>query len=564
MSLVPRLSSAEWVTYCLLAAVLAVVNVYATLLTGWAAGGSIIAVLGSMLALGVIGRRPSRDSLNLGQTIASAGATIGFAASAYAAVRMAAPDFEASPPLLLAMFAGLAAVATLLAASVRRAMVRHHYPSGTACAVIQRTVLEDGDAARRPVRLLALWGAISGAITIPTKIALSKGGPALLGSVPLGTLRGAPIAIATDPLLIGIGVIAGPRVGVGLLIGGLLAPTVIAPTLLDSGVGPAAIGDWLTWLALSALTAPTFAAMAFGRMFRAPHHAPPGFHPRDAGTRIPARAYGALAVLGVGLGFVATTAAFDMPWYVAAGGIALSMPLAVMNARVMADTDVNPVFLSVILLMSVCAWTTSPAAAVLTGLAIVVSIVAGISGDLLQDYRTGYLLGANASHQTAVQLVGAAVGVAVAVPLVLVLDAAVGFGASGLPSPGPRIYAVMASGLAGGASAHDGLTVTIAVVSLAGSAYAFLCAWPRTRAWMPSIFGMGMGLLLPFEMSAAICLGALIRAAITGLRPQLAEDTTLAGSAAFASSALVGVVVVLITLAMERAGLTWFFMAPLG
>ena len=561
MSVFPRLSLAEWVTYCLLAAALAVANVYTTLLTGWGAGGSILAVLGAVLVMRV---RPSRDSLNLGQTIASAGAAIGFAAAAYAALRMGAPQFDPSGPLLFAMFAGLVGVGTVLGAAARRYMVRYRYPTGTACAVIQRTVMSDGEAAKRPVRLLAIWGAMSAALTIPAKISLKQGGEAILSALPLGTLRGTPIAISTDPLMLGIGAIVGPRVGVGLVIGGLLGPLFIAPALIDGGVAPPEIGNWMTWLALAALTAPTFAALAFGHLFRTPHDAPEGFEPGDAATSVPTRALAIVAGLGSLIAVVAATVLFNLPWYISLAAVALSLVLAIMNGRVMADTDINPVLLSVILLMTLCAMAVTSSVVMLIGLALIVSVIAGVSVDLLQDYRTGYLLGANSTHQTSAQFVGAAVGVLVAVPFVLILDSVMGFGEGGLPAPGPRIYAGMAMGLSGGASLSDGLIAAVALVSLGGSVYAFFAAWPVTRKWVPSIFGVGMGLLLPIDMSLAILLGALIRVGVTAFAPRLEKDTTIAGSAVFAAAALVGVIVVLVTIALKKAGVDLFYMAAQG
>lgn len=559
MTLLPRLSLAEWATYCLLAAALAVANVYTTLLTGWGAGGSILAVLGAVL---VLRARASRDSLNLGQTIASAGASVGFAAAAYAALRMGAPALEPSGPLLVVMFAGLVGVGTVVGAAVRRYMVRYAFPTGTACAVIQRTVTGEGEEARRPVRLLALWGAISAVLTLPTKITLTRGGGALVGALPLGTVRGVPLELGADPLLYGIGAIVGPRVGIGLATGGLLGALVVAPALLDGGVAEPEIGNWMTWLALAALTAPSFATLAFGHMFRVPHDAPQGFEPGDAATSVPTRALAAVAALGTLIAVVAATMLFDLPWYVAVAALALSAVLTVMNGRVMADTDINPVLLSVVVLMTLCAMAVTSSVVMLIGLALIVSAVAGVGVDLMQDYRTGYLLGANSTHQTSAQLVGAIVGVVVAVPFVLVLDSVIGFGEHGLPAPGPRIYTGMAMGLSGGASLGDGLVAAVALVSLGGSVWAFFASWPATRKWMPSLFGIGMGLLLPLQMSLAILLGGLLRAAVVALAPRYERDVTIAGSAVFAAAALVGVLVVLATILMNRAGVDWFFMPP--
>jgi hypothetical protein len=71
-----RFSLRTWLTFFVLALLMGLNNVYSTLLTGWGDGGSIVAVILCLLLL------PSRDAnirnYNLGQTIASAGGSVGF------------------------------------------------------------------------------------------------------------------------------------------------------------------------------------------------------------------------------------------------------------------------------------------------------------------------------------------------------------------------------------------------------------------------------------------------------------------------------------------------------
>ena len=73
----------------------------------------------------------------------------------------------------------------------------------------------------------------------------------------------------------------------------------------------------------------------------------------------------------------------------------------------------------------------------------------------------------------------------------------------------------MATAFAGGASLSDGLLLAIVAVSLGGSGLAALCVWPVTAPYMPSLFGLGLGLLLPFEMCAAIFVGGMLKWATT-------------------------------------------------
>lgn len=572
----PRLSIAEWGTFAILAAMLAVTNIYTTLLTGWGDGGSIIAVLAAVAVLGAIQRRkPGIETLNLGQTMASAGGSVGFAVSFYAAVKMVNPEFLANEWLFMLMFVGMGIVGTFVGSSVRRYMVGYFFPSGTACAVIQRTVTGTGEEAARPVRLLALWSAISGLLTIPTKITLTKGKAALLHGIPLGYKN---LSIGLEPLLYGIGLVVGPRIGLGMLIGALAGQFVILPQVKSAGIDPSMHTTWVRWTAIAVLTIPTFAAILFAYFFRTPAIVPPGFTPGKTQYGPPPSrmfVYGALGLVGVLLTAIGAHQLFGVSWVLTVLTIAVSWPLCVMNGRVTGETDINPVRLVAIVLLTLFATLVSGGAVALLGIAIIGGTLAGMAVDMMQDFRTGYLVNANPSHQTTVQVFGTIAGALVAVPFIFFIDSKIGFGpGTSLPAPGAQIWSAMAQAFTGGAKLSQGLITLIVIVSIVGSGYAFLTVWPRSGAYMPSLFGMGIALLLPFEMSAAIFLGSMMKWGVSVLYQRGKEaaarrvavqeagnDTMLVGSAIFAASAVISVLVVLLTELMAKLKLDWFFLA---
>ena len=95
----PRLSPSEWLVFAILAGVISAANIYTTLLIGWGDTGSIVAVLAAVLLLGLVGRtRPSVYTLNLGQTMVSAGGSVGFAVASYAAIHIVRPGVGARTP----------------------------------------------------------------------------------------------------------------------------------------------------------------------------------------------------------------------------------------------------------------------------------------------------------------------------------------------------------------------------------------------------------------------------------------------------------------------------------
>jgi uncharacterized oligopeptide transporter (OPT) family protein len=573
----PRLGVAEWAVFALLAALLAVINIYSTLLIGWGDTGSIIAVLGSVALLGAVTRRQiSIQAINLGQTMASAGGSVGFAVSFYAALKLVDPTFDPNPVALTAMFAGVGLVGTIIGASVRTYMVRYYFPSGTACAVIQKTVTAAGSAeARRPLRLMALWGAVAGAVAVGTSISLKKGGAALIKA---SWFQYDKIGVAPDPLYYGIGIVVGPRVGIGLLIGGII-PLLGLPQLLAGLEIPAeSAGDWQRWFAISVLTLPTFATILFAYVFRTPAIVPPGFSPgavRYAPPRTRNVLFVALATAGLALVAVTAQGLFDLPFHLTILTAALAWPLCVMNGRVAGETDINPVRLVAIVLLTAFAYLVAGNVVALLGIAIIGGSLAAMAVDMMQDYRTGYLINANHSHQTSVQFVGTVVGALVAVPFILLLDHQLGFGPeTSLPAPGSQVWAAVAQAFTGGFEFTRPLVIAVVAVSLGGAGYAFLTVWPKSAALMPSIFGIGIGMLLPFSSCAAIFVGGMIKWAVSvayrkgkkgdereDAGQRAGNDTLLIGASIFAAAAVVSVLLIILTTLLGWSGLDLFHLA---
>ena len=558
----PRLHWAEWLVFALIAAGLSVTNIYTTLLTGWGDGGSIIAVIVSVLLLRVVLRNKQLtvDTLNIGQTLASAGGSVGFAVCAYAGVKMIDPKLQVSPGMMVLLFVAMGILGTVVGTSVRKIMVGYFFPSGTACAVMQKTVTGEGKEAKRPISLLSIFGGLAALITIPTKIAAKRGGHAIISDIKFGKGLG----LSLDPLLFGIGIVVGPRIGLGMMIGALASPFLLIPMLKSSGVSPKLFGDWVKWMAIAVLTVPTFATIGFAYLFRSEPSQPAGFTPGATEYEKPVAYKAVLGVLfAIGTLVTAFTIQklFYVPWYLTFLTVGLSWPLCIMNGRVTGDTDINPVRLVAIVLLTAFAFFVmgkANSAMILMGMAIIGGTLAGMGVDMMQDLRTGYLVDANPYHQTTAQIFGSVVGALVAVPFILYLEKSVGFGPkTPLKAPGAQIWSAMAKAFAGDFTFSSTLIVAIVVVSIVCSGLAFLTVWPKTAPYMPSLFGIGLGLLLPFSMCFAIFLGGLIKWVVTLVYTNgkkgdekveklhdAGNDTMLVGSSVFAASAIISVLVV--------------------
>jgi len=364
----------------------------------------------------------------------------------------------------------------------------------------------------------------------------------------------------------GIGLVVGPRIGLGMIIGALLPLLWIEPMLATGDGSPhpfGSLGDWKRWIAIAVLTLPTFATIVFAYLYRVSVPTPPGFTP-GATTYTPPAArrtlYATLAILGLGLAAMSGQIVFGLPWVATIATVALAFPLSIVNGRVTGDTDINPVRLVAIVLISAFFWLVAKDAAVLLGMAVVGATVASVAVDMMTDMRTGHLLDQDSGHQSFVQVAGVCVGAVVAVPVLSLLVAKFGIGeGTVLSAPGSQVWAAMAKAMAGGVSFSDELVTAIAATSAVGVLYAWLTIWPRSARFMPSLFGIGIGLLLTLDIAMAMFLGGAIKGIATYLytmdrsgeerdaaRRRAGDDTMVVGASIFAAAAVLSIGLVLL------------------
>lgn len=228
---------------------------------------------------------------------------------------------------------------------------------------------------------------------------------------------------------------------------------------------------------------------------------------------------------GVGLGVVASLVCMLGTW------VAVSMA-----AQAVGDTGIDPmeIFAVIVLLAARALVGLGGAQAFL--LAAVVAVACGLAGDLINDFKAGYLLRTSPRAQWAGAAVGAFVGAGVAVAVLFVIAGAYGTGAFGA---GQEFLAAQASTVA-------------AMVSGVASMPAFVCGLlvgcVLYLLGVPSMM-LGLGVYLPFYMSAAAAVGALARLVCERVRPGVAEGSGMVvASGVLGGEAVVGVLVAIVAL----------------
>lgn len=546
------LTPTTWFTFFALSLLLGLTNIYSTLLTGWGDGGSIVAVILCLLFLSKSQR--NIINYNLGQTMASAGGSVGFCVAIVAAIyyHQAHQGTPWQPSLwrLSLLVMALSLIGVILAIPFRGYTVKWFFPSAVACGTILRAVTSESKEERqRTAKIMGVSGLISALFTLPTKAAFRPGGGVLLKN--FDWIPHFPISL--DPLLYGIGMVVGPRIGLSLLIGGSIGALWLTPKLTAAGLQTE---DYLRWIAVGFMTLPAFSSLLFSFIFKKKHHLPAGFHPKNEVEKLTTpqtAAITAIFLVSLLIAIWMMKSLFDVSWYYVVASVAIAAPACFALGKAASETDINPVRLLAIALLFAFSIFEQHNPVALLSLGICGAIFAAVAVDLLYDLRTGYLIRANPKDQIFVQLLGVIPVSFFSVYFLQMLSSRFGFGEGKyFPAPGAVVWSTMADAFSLGANAIDpSIWMAAGLATLIGIALTFFENWKHTAAWAPSSFAIGISLLLPFPTCAAIFLGSLLRfILLRWMKSKNAEEEVFqAGSAIFAASALAGIVaVVLISL----------------
>ncbi|MEO5339785.1 MAG: OPT/YSL family transporter [Magnetococcus sp. MYC-9] len=505
--------------------------IYSALKLGFAISGSAMAALIGYVALRGRSWRGTIIENNLNQTIASAIITAGsgvvFTLPTLFLLQSSGTVAQFSPWPLLAAGIGGAFLGIVLIIPLRKKMIevdRLRFPTGTAVA----TILRSGSAGAAKVRLLAIGCAIgagwkvcmlSGWLTWPgwiegDELSLSFGLlPAWLS-----------VSLYLSPMTFASGLLAG-RGGLAFFLGGVVAWWLIAPLVVGAGwTTPGLSGsEQLSFVYDSALR-PLGIGMLIGAAIMAmllsmpiiltalralSHAVPAGGAARGAGRTelsgwvLLAGLAGAILLL-----FLAAWTTADVPlWRALAATLVGTFWLGIAGlivAQATGMTDISPMsgmtLVSVVLMMALLDG--QVVAALSMGIAISVAI--GQSADMMQDLKTGYLVGSRPAQQQLLEFAVSWLGVVVAFGVMYALWRG-GVGGSHGFGPGSALPAPQASALAGVIEAVQNRQIPLDKFILGGLAGLIL-------EWTP-VGGLGimagLAMYLPFSVTLTYGLGCL-------------------------------------------------------
>ncbi len=555
-------------TGMVLGALLTPCNVYSGLKIGWSFNMSIAA---GLLAAGfwrtmqgVAGTRPlGLLENNINQTAASSSANI-ISAGLVAPI----PALTLLTGVTLGWHAlafwvlAVSLLGVVVAASIRRQMIvveQLRFPAGVATAETMTRIHAQSPGTSARLRVLVAAAALSAAVKGVSEFAAAVPRPALPLVFPsFGALRGgvpaSSLGFSFEPslLMIGFGAIIGLRAGLSLLLGAIVAWGLLAPVVLGLGWAEAGapgtvwfepLVAWLLWpgvtlLVVSALV--SLALLLWGMASRA------GTFRRGALGRLDAR-YPLATAAAAALVTAAGVAVFGLSPWDALLAVALSYVLAIVAARVTGETGITPIgALGKITQLTFAVVTPGS----LTANLMTANITGGAAGqcaDLLQDLKTGHLIGATPRHQIVAQTFGVLAGslVGTLVYLVLIPDPRAMLLTPEWPAPAVATWKAVAEVLSAGLHAlPEGAAPAMAIAAALGlaSGIAERRLRPEIVARLPSAPALGLAFVIPASISFALFLGALGAAVLARLAPGWARRHTIALAAGLvAGESLMGV-----------------------
>lgn len=553
-------------------------NAYLGLRVGMTVSASIPAAVMTVAAFHLLRTRGTLLEANMSQTVASASTSLAtgtiFTIPALFLWGVVPPYWQVVVLAFLGGLLGLAAMIPLRRILIVKAHGELPYPEGTACAeVLRATATERGSTASGSTwifRGIAVGAAVKVLISLAYVI------PAEIGMA-LPVLPKAELALEIAPALIGVGYILGYRQSAVCVAGALISALTITPLIAWMGAGLSApmypetarlVTDmdagaiWSRYVRYVGAGAVATAGIltvlrglpAMAGAFTAVARGVQGGGARVTGESgridrdLPASfVFGGVATVVLVAGLVPGVFAGEMSAVqraVLAGGVGVFGVLFVaVAARIVGIVGVSSQPTSGIALVTLlgtasvfaaAGWVDADARAGVLTVGTIVAIAASKAGDISQDLKTGWLVGATPARQQLGQLIGAAFACWAVAATVMLLGTAYEFGSQEIPAPQATLMKTIIEGVLSGELPWD-LVLTGAGLAIG----AMLCG--------VSGLAFAIGVYLPLATMAPLYVGGCVRALVERRRGPLAEGDSdpgvLAASGLVAGEGLAGVLV---------------------
>jgi uncharacterized oligopeptide transporter (OPT) family protein len=502
---------------------LAAANVYAGLKLGVVDAGGTTIILAAFALFGAGRRRFSPRETVVSQVSGSSAASMALTAGLVGPIPALAMSARTVAPAAIVLWGcALAVLGTLLAVPFRRTFLEAKklpFPSARAAGEVIVKLFADGSGGRRAVWVLAASAAGAAAVTVARDQLHWLPGqwlaPLAVSGVPAAALL---IGLSASPLVVGVGVLVGARVGLSMLLGAGLAWLVAAPALVARGVAAAGYEHLVTWTlwpgaALMVAASLTSLLLGAGDLVRA-WRAAPAAGPTAAPWVRPALIASALAVVAVGW------LAFAVHPLHALFAVALGAAFSIAGMQATGETDNTPSGPLGGLTQGLVGLSAPGEVGTPLHAGGVVNGAVTHSSQMLAAWKTGELVGSAPRRLLVAQLAGVATGALAAVVGYWLVQEAYGIGTEAMPSPAALTWKATADAVAHGT---EGMPPGAPLAALVGAAAGVLLTLgerrERLRRLLPSAVAIGIGFILPAMISTTLALSAIAFALVARRAP---------------------------------------------
>ena len=560
----------------LLGIIFGAANAYLGLRVGMTVSASIPAAVMTVALFKLFGTGGSILEANLSQTIGSASTSLAsgtiFTIPALFLWGVAPPYLQVVALCFLGAVLGLCAMIPLRRLLIVDAHDELPFPEGTACAQVLRATAAGASGSVWIFRGMALGAGIKLVVSLLFLVSTEV-------RAALPVLPKAELAVELAPALLAVGFILGYRQSAVIVAGSIVSSLALIPLIAWLGASMSAPLYPETKLLISQMDAgqiwsryvryigagavatagiitvmrslPTMVG-AMAAVARGMKRAGPGVS-GPTGLRTERDLPGSFVIAGIGLVILTSAAvpgifAGDMGFaqrVVCAAGVGLFGVLFVaVAARIVGIVGVSSqptsgitlvTLLGVASVFAAAGWNDIGARAAVLTVGTIVAIAASKAGDISQDLKTGYLVGATPARQQLGQLIGAGFACWAVAGTVLLLGGAYQFGSKEIPAPQATLMKTIIEGVLSG-ELPWGIVLTGVGISLSS----ILCG--------VSGLAFAIGVYLPLSSMAPIYVGGCVRALVLRGAPapsgELQSDPgILAASGLVAGEGLAGIVV---------------------
>lgn len=482
----------------------------------------------SMFALKACGNT-NINEINVTHTAMSAGAMVaGGLAFTIPGIWMLDPQADVSTACLLAVTVGGVILGLIFTSLIRKYFVvtkELPYPMGQAAA----ETLKIGDAGgKKAVMLFASMG--FGAVFTVLRDSLGKIPATFMNSKMLS--YGSAAGIWLSPMLIAVGYIIGPlAIGIWFL-GAVIGDFGILLGGQVSGIWDMAEASAVkSSLGIGLMVGTGVGIIVKGILPKAKEIFGPMFRSDSIGDSIVSLRWAPFAMIIIAAVFTTVANMGIVASIITVLGVWLA---TAMSAQCVGQSGINPMEIFGIIVLIAAKAASSIGQTEAFFVAAGVAVACGLVGDVMNDFKAGYVLNTDPKAQWIAEVIGSVIGAFVSVAVLVIMIKAYGteiFGSEMFPAAQASAVAAMVGGIS---------NMPAFIIGLVAAVVLYCINFP--------VMTLGLGVYLPFYLSATAFIGGMLRLAADKLVPEFEKKGTgtIIASGLLGGEAIVGVILALI------------------